>query len=102
MSQSQIDALNGAFGIPNVVAVVPGNGGMPKIRVTAPSATAEIYLYGAQITSWRPAGAEEALFLSEHSHWQVGKAIRGGIPVCFPWFRSKADDASAPAHGCAG
>jgi glucose-6-phosphate 1-epimerase len=99
MKQSQIDALNRKFGIPNLAKVISGNGGLPRIRVTAPSASADIYLHGAQITSWRPAAAEEVLFLSEHSAWQDGRAIRGGIPVCFPWFRGKADAASAPAHG---
>jgi glucose-6-phosphate 1-epimerase len=62
-------------------------------------ATAEIYLHGAQVTSWRPAGADEVLFLSVQSRFEDGKAIRGGIPICFPWFRGKADDAKAPAHG---
>jgi glucose-6-phosphate 1-epimerase len=99
MNQSHIDALNGGFGIPNRVQVLSGNGGLPKIRVTAPSAAAEIYLHGAQLTSWQPANAAEVLFLSEHSHWQDGRAIRGGIPVCFPWFRSKIDEPAAPAHG---
>ena len=99
MNQAQIDALNRAFGIPNVAAVISGNGGLAKIRVTAPSASAEIYLQGAQITSWQPAGEKEVLFLSQQSHWQDGRAIRGGIPICFPWFRSKADDPAAPAHG---
>ncbi len=99
MNQAQIDALNRAFGISNVAAVVSGKGGLPKIRVTAPSASADIYLQGAQITSWQPAGEKEVLFLSQQSHWQDGRAIRGGIPVCFPWFRSKADDPTAPAHG---
>lgn len=99
MDRSQIDALNRAFGIPNLVEVLSGNGGLPKIRVTAPSASAEIYLHGAQLTSWQPVNADEVLFLSEHSNWRDGRAIRGGIPVCFPWFRSKADNLSAPAHG---
>jgi glucose-6-phosphate 1-epimerase len=99
MSQSQIDALNREFGIPNLVEVLSGYGELPKIRVTGPLASAEIYLHGAQLTSWQPANAKEVLFLSEHSNWQDGRAIRGGIPVCFPWFRSKADDVSAPAHG---
>lgn len=99
MNQSKIDDLNRRFGIPDLVEVLSGNGGLPKIRVTAPSASAEIYLHGAQLTSWQPADAAEVLFLSEHSNWQGGRAIRGGIPVCFPWFRSKADDLSAPAHG---
>lgn len=99
MNPSQIDALNREFGIPDVVEVISGNGGLPKIRVTAPSSSADIYLHGAQITSWQPVNAKEVLFLSGHSSWQEGRAIRGGIPVCFPWFRSKVDDPTAPAHG---
>lgn len=79
--------------------VAAGNGGLPKIQIETAAAKAEIYLHGAQITSWQPSGAGEVLFLSEKSHWQDGKAIRGGIPVCFPWFRAKADDPHAPSHG---
>ncbi|HVT99115.1 MAG TPA: D-hexose-6-phosphate mutarotase [Acidobacteriaceae bacterium] len=99
MNQSQIDGLNRRFGIPNMVTVVSGNGGLPKIRVTAPWASAEIYLHGAHLTSWKPMNFEEAIFLSAHSNWQDGLAIRGGVPICFPWFRAKADDPSAPVHG---
>ena len=99
MNQSQIDALNRRFAIPNTVEMVSGNGGIPKVRVTSPSASVDIYLHGAQLTSWQPANAGEVLFLSENSHWNDGRAIRGGVPVCFPWFRSKVDDPSAPAHG---
>jgi glucose-6-phosphate 1-epimerase len=56
-------------------------------------------MQGAQVTSWRPAGAEDVVFLSKHAVWKEGRAIRGGIPICFPWFRGKADNPSAPAHG---
>jgi glucose-6-phosphate 1-epimerase len=77
----------------------PGHNGLPRLSISTPAATAEIYLHGAQVTSWKPAGAEEVIFLSELSQWKEGKAIRGGIPVCFPWFRGKADDAKAPSHG---
>lgn len=96
---SQIDALNRRFEIPGIAGVVAGNGGLAKVRVASPLASADVYLHGAQVTSWQPAGAEEAVFLSEHSLWQDGRAIRGGIPICFPWFRAKADDPKAPAHG---
>jgi glucose-6-phosphate 1-epimerase len=44
-------------------------------------------------------GCEEVIFLSRQARWEKGKAIRGGIPICFPWFRGKADDPDAPAHG---
>jgi glucose-6-phosphate 1-epimerase len=96
---SRIEDLNRRFGVPGIAQVVSGNGGLPKIRVTAPAASAEIYLHGAHVTAWRPAGAEEVIFVSEHSHWEDGRAIRGGIPICFPWFRAKADDPKAPSHG---
>jgi len=96
---SHIDALNARYGIPGVAQIVRGNGGLPLVRVTSPAGSAEVSLYGAQVTKWKPAGAEEVLFLSEKSYWEVGRAIRGGIPVCFPWFGDKADDAKAPKHG---
>ena len=98
-SDLKIDALNEQFSIPGTARVVPGNGGLPKILIETRSATAEIYLYGAQVTSWKPTGADEVLFVSEKSYWEAGRAIRGGIPVCFPWFRAKADDPHAPSHG---
>jgi glucose-6-phosphate 1-epimerase len=95
----QVDFLNQRFGIPGIVQLSNGNGCLTRLRVTTASAAAEIYLHGAQITSWKPAGADEAIFVSEHSNWQDGRAIRGGIPICFPWFRAKAGDPNAPAHG---
>ena len=94
-----IEELNQRFAIAGVANITAGNGGLARVSVSTPAATAEIYLHGAQITSWRPAGAEEVIFLSGQSQWVPGRAIRGGIPVCFPWFRNKADDPKAPSHG---
>jgi glucose-6-phosphate 1-epimerase len=96
---SHIDALNRRFGIDGIAQIASGKGGLPLVRVTSPAAHAEVSLYGAQVLSWRPAGHEEVLFLSEQSHFESGKAIRGGIPVCVPWFRAKADNPKAPSHG---
>jgi glucose-6-phosphate 1-epimerase len=96
---NQIDALNASFAIPEIAKIVAGSGGLPKIQISSPAASAEIYLHGAQLTSWRPAGSEEVIFLSRQSRWEEGRAIRGGIPICFPWFRAKSDDPKAPAHG---
>ncbi len=94
-----ISEWNERFGLPGVAEVVSGQGGLAVVRVTSQAATAEIYLHGAQVTSWKPADADEVLFVSAQSLFVDGKAIRGGIPICFPWFRGKADDAKAPAHG---
>ncbi|QNI30691.1 D-hexose-6-phosphate mutarotase [Alloacidobacterium dinghuense] len=79
--------------------IVAGESGLEKVRVSTAAAEADIYLHGAQVTSWRPAGDEDVIFLSKQSKFQDGKAIRGGIPICFPWFRGKADNPKAPAHG---
>ena len=96
---SHIERLNKRFGVAGVAEIVAGKGGLPMVRVSRRSAEAEISLYGAQVVRWRPAGAEEVLFLSELSLGTECEAIRGGIPVCFPWFRNKADDPQAPKHG---
>jgi len=95
----QLDELNRRFGIEGVATIVAGEGNLPKIRITTRTAEADIYLHGAQVTSWRPAGGEDVIFLSKSSRFEEGKAIRGGVPVCFPWFRAKADNPKAPAHG---
>ena len=91
--------LDRQFGIPNIAKVVEGNGGLPKIVITTAAASGEMYLHGAQVTSWKPAGAEEVLFVSSKSRWDDSHAIRGGVPICFPWFGDKAGDPKAPAHG---
>jgi glucose-6-phosphate 1-epimerase len=94
-----LQQLNDSFAIPGIAQIVPGNDGQPKIRITSVAASAEIYLHGAHLTSWIPAGGEEVIFLSGKAQYQDGKAIRGGVPVCFPWFNAKADDPKAPSHG---
>ena len=59
---------------------------MPAIQISTTALEATVTLQGAQIIVWTPTGAEPVLYLSEHSRWQPGSPIRGGIPVCFPWF----------------
>lgn len=85
--------------IPGIAAVVEGNGGLPKVCITTAEAQGEMYLHGAHVTSWKPRGADEVLFLSSKSRWEDGKAIRGGVPICFPWFADRAGDPKSPAHG---
>jgi glucose-6-phosphate 1-epimerase len=92
-------AADRRFGIPDHAQVVEGQGGLPKVRITSPEVSGEMYLHGAQVTSWKPAGIEEVLFVSRQARWEHGRAIRGGVPVCFPWFGSSGDNPTAPAHG---
>ncbi|HEY2759548.1 MAG TPA: hypothetical protein VGI75_02355, partial [Pirellulales bacterium] len=101
MSAATIAELNRQFGIPGIAQVVEGNGELAKVVITAGKTDGEIYLHGAHITAWRPLGVEEVLFVSSNSRWEPCQAIRGGIPICFPWFADKANDPTAPAHGFA-
>jgi glucose-6-phosphate 1-epimerase len=71
----------------------------PKLRLShASGGTAEVYLHGAHVTSWVPAGGSEALFLSRAATFAPGAAIRGGVPVIFPQF---AGMGPLPRHGFA-
>jgi len=99
--QLTIEGLRSSHAVPDGAAIVMGNGGLPKVVVNTPLCSGEIYLHGAHITSWKPANAAETIFVSKDSLWEDGRAIRGGIPICFPWFRNKADDPKAPQHGFA-
>ncbi len=87
------------FAIPGKAEIVPGKGGLAKVVISTAEASGEMYLHGGHVTSWKPKDVGEVLYLSPNSLFEDGYAIRGGVPVCFPWFGDKADDPSAPAHG---
>jgi len=93
--------MNEKFGTPGVVRFDAGNGGLPRIVVTAEPASAEIYLHGAHVTGYKPRGGQPILFISEQSMFAEGKPIRGGVPLVFPWFGARADSPQSPAHGFA-
>lgn len=77
-----------------------GNGGLDKIVIDHPLAEGEIYLHGAHVTHWNPAGAEAVLWMSPKAVFKEGQPIRGGVPICLPWFGPHpAGAADAPAHG---
>src|SRR5277367_6483775 len=86
------------YEIPDRIRFVPGNGGLTRAVVTTNASTAEIYLHGAHITGFQKNGEPPLLFMSDKSLFAPDKAIRGGVPVCFPWFGSHE---GMPAHGFA-
>jgi D-hexose-6-phosphate mutarotase len=87
--------------LPPSVSLAAGHGGLPRLTVVNAAARAEIYLHGAHVTGWQPAGHAPVLWMSEASQWDAAKPIRGGVPICFPWFGAHASDAAAPGHGFA-
>jgi glucose-6-phosphate 1-epimerase len=82
-----------------MITLDTGRNGLPRLRLATPDgAEAEVYLHGAHLTSWRPAGGEEALFLSDAAVFAPGEPIRGGVPVVFPQF---SGEGPLPKHGIA-
>ncbi len=76
-----------------------GNHDLPKIVLTSSDgARAEVYVHGAHVTAWLPAGDRDRLYLSGSSLFQDGAAIRGGVPVVFPQFSGWGP---LPKHGFA-
>jgi glucose-6-phosphate 1-epimerase len=93
--------LDDRFGIPGILRFERGEGGLTRAVATTRAATVEVYLHGAQVTRFQPAGAGSTpvLFLSPRSAYTAGRAIRGGVPVIFPWFGPHPTDPRAPDHG---
>lgn len=63
-----------------------GPGHLPVLSIANDYAECTVFLYGAHVASFKPRGAADVLFISPHSLFVEGKPIRGGIPICFPWF----------------
>lgn len=97
-----IAQLNAEYGIAGQVEFVTGKGDFPYIQVTNNHGTARISVYGGQVVSFKPTGADQdLLFLSENAYYKPGKAIKGGIPVCWPWFGPDPAGQGRPSHGFA-
>lgn len=95
-----IAQANDAFALPGVLQICAGNGDLPRIIIDNDHARAEICSYGGQVLSYRPIDEpEDLLFISQQAWFQPGKAIKGGIPVCWPWFGPAAPDSGRGDHG---
>ncbi len=96
-----IEALNRQFAISGKVQFSSGTGDLTMLAINSSHSSARISLYGAQLLSFVPAGQQDVIWMSDRSLFQKGKAIRGGIPLCFPWFGPHPSDKGKPQHGFA-
>lgn len=95
-----IEQLNTQFGIAGQLEFIAGNGGLPMIQVKTAKAKALISIHAGQVLSYQPAGeAEDVMFLSAKAYYQDGKAIKGGAPICWPWFGADPEGKGRPGHG---
>lgn len=94
-------ALNDQFAIADLLHFDAGPGGQVRAVVTGPLAEARVHLHGGHVTHWKPAGSDPVVFLSPNSQFAPDRAIRGGVPVIFPWFGPRRDGGPGPEHGFA-
>ncbi len=96
-----LEQLNAQFSIHQVLSFATQGDDLPMAIITHPKASASLSLSGAHLCSWQPQHQEEVLWLSENAIFQTGTAIRGGIPICWPWFGAHPEHSKLPAHGFA-
>ncbi len=75
--------------------------GFTVIEVENRQATAKLALQGAHLFHYQKQGEQPLLWCSKLRYFRHGKAIRGGMPICWPWFGKHPDDPALPQHGFA-
>lgn len=101
MPDSDLERLNSRHSIPGELQFRNGAGNMPMAIIDNVHCTGSLSLYGAHLVDWTPRGREPVLWLSPRAKFAQDAAIRGGVPICWPWFGSHPSEPGFPAHGIA-
>ena len=97
-----ISELNAQFGIQGELDFVEDGSGLILSRITNAHGSGTLCLQGAHLMSWQPVGQKTpVIWLSKDAKLAVGKSIRGGAPVCWPWFGAHPTESAFPGHGFA-
>jgi D-hexose-6-phosphate mutarotase len=96
---TDLQALNDQYAIHGYLNFVAGPAGLPMAEIHTRHADALVAVQGGHIARFQPQGAAPLLWVSRISSYAAGKAIRGGIPVCWPWFAQHPSDPTLPFHG---
>lgn len=86
---------------PDSIRLCDGSTSYPIYEINHPTCVARVALHGAHVLSWRPVDEDEVLYLSPKAVFKEGKAIRGGLPICWPWFNAHPTNPEMPSHGIA-
>ena len=98
---NECEALNEQFARRGHLRFAPGPGGLTVAEIGNAAGSARLTLHGAHVLEFQPQGARPVLWLSGKSWFASDKPIRGGIPLCWPWFGAHPTDSALPAHGFA-
>ena len=102
MTTPDINNLNTTFSFEHEsqhLSFKVGEGDIPLVEIKNKYASAVISLQGAHVLSWVPKDNDDVIWLSEDATFAIGKSVRGGIPICWPWFGAHVSDTTFPAHG---
>ncbi|MEQ1741961.1 MAG: D-hexose-6-phosphate mutarotase [Candidatus Nitrotoga sp.] len=101
MSQLNVTTLNQKFAIPGQLEFTEDVSGLIIARIANKQAQSTISLQGAHVMTFEPVGEKPVIWLSPAAKLARGKSIRGGVPICWPWFGAHATDSTFPGHGFA-
>jgi len=94
--------LNAEFGISGQLSFREDASGLVIAEINSAQATASLCLQGAHLMQWHPKSqTEPVIWLSRDAKLAEGKSIRGGVPICWPWFGAHTNQPDFPAHGFA-
>jgi glucose-6-phosphate 1-epimerase len=96
-----IEELNEKYSIPGKIEFISGKGGFVNAVLKSGASECVVSLYGGHVMSFKPDGKADLLWMSKSSYFEEGKPIRGGIPVCWPWFGGHPAIPEMPSHGFA-
>jgi glucose-6-phosphate 1-epimerase len=96
-----LDSLNDRYGREGRLVFAATPQGLIFADISNELCRGRVYLQGGHVTEYQPTGQDPVLWVSSGSLYEAGRAIRGGIPICWPWFGNHPTDPGKPAHGFA-
>jgi len=94
-----MEQWNATYGIAGQVVFTSDKGMMPVVEISNELARASIALQGAHVLDYKAVGQEPLIWMSHDATFAPGKSLRGGVPICWPWFGPHASDPALPGHG---
>ncbi|MFI9652244.1 aldose epimerase family protein [Guyparkeria halopsychrophila] len=94
-----IETLRNRFALPGVH--FHQHGRLVVMELTNSQGSASITTMGATVLGYTPQGGDELIWVSETAHFDGTRPVRGGIPICWPWFGAHPNDSAQKAHGFA-
>lgn len=93
---ANVESLSSNFAIPGHLSFRETQSGLRVADIQTSHASASVALQGAQVLTWQPVGQQPVIWVSKAAIFAPGKPVRGGVPVCWPWFGPLGDKG---AHG---